>query len=71
MKENKIGEIRRRVNELIEKARSLDESVGNMISFLNANGFEVDDAIFDLIDDIKDGYDDIDEIVDAILEAGE
>lgn len=61
-----MEDIRELVSEIIDKVERLEGAIGNLISVLEESGKEVDDSVFDMINDIRDGYDDVDEIVNAL-----
>ena len=59
--------LRRMIANLIEETQRLEEKYGEVISFLNTSGIEVEDPQFDALNMIKDGEEDVDLIVAEIL----
>lgn len=55
------------VLKIMKLVDDLGNATGSLIAIMNNDGKEVDDEIFDLINDLKDGYDDIDEAVRTIM----
>ena len=59
--------LREMITNLIEETQHLEEKYGEVISFLNASGIEVEDPQFDALNEVKDGEEDVDLIVAELL----
>jgi hypothetical protein len=55
------------LNKIMQKAWVLNNEAEKLVSFLNANGVELNDSVFDVIDMVKDGDDVTEELVDRLL----
>lgn len=55
------------VTDIMELVDRLGNKCGELISYMNSKGYEVDDAVFNLLDDLKDGFDDVDEAVSILI----
>ena len=69
---NTKEEIKKELKNMLEDVIDEFDKVHNHIAevyfiTLHRNGIEDKDAVFDLFDNLKDGYDDIDEAVDILM----
>lgn len=55
------------ISEIIDLVNKLSNKIGNMFSEMDHDGLEFDDPVFDLVDDIKDGFDDVEAAVKIIM----